>query len=306
MGFSRSDTSASRGATMAYTASTATKTFRDYEARELPRQYDPAQIGIRESRASAANPNPIPVIIGLDVSGSMGAVVEACRKGLGTLFEQIIDKKVVSDPHVLAMAIGDMDYDRAPVQATQFESEPVVIGKQIEGLFLEGGGGTNGHESYLGPLYFAAKRTDCDAFKVGRKGFLFTVGDEEPQLDLTGRMIERFFGEAQQKTLSAKDCLELVEKDWHYFHIIVDEGSHARTYPKKVDELWKALLGQSVIHLKDHRKLAEVVVATIARVYGRDVEEAAGNDAVVKDAIAGIDPRFGGIDIPASAPPPPA
>ena len=49
----------------------------------------------------------------------------------------------------MATAIGDFDCDRAPVQATEFESEPVTIGKQIEDLWLERGGGGNNFEGYL-------------------------------------------------------------------------------------------------------------------------------------------------------------
>jgi len=303
MGYTRSDSFSARASTATYARNTATKSYTDYTSRSLPQQFDPKKIKVRESRASAANPDPIPVIVGLDVSGSMGKVVEACRKGLGTLFEQIIDKKIVSDPHVLAMAIGDVECDRAPVQATQFESEPVVIGKQIEELYLEGGGGGNDHESYLGPLYFALNKTDCDAFKVGKKGFLFTVGDEQPQLNLDSGSIRRFFGDGDAKSYTAEELVKLVEKDWHYFHVIVDEGSYAASRPEAVDRAWKKLLGQNVLHLKDHRKLAELIVATTAVVYGRDKDDAAGGDVTIKEAIKDLDPRFKGIDIPPAAPP---
>src|SRR5437764_374731 len=101
---------------------------------------DPTQFRIRESRSSTINPKPTPVIVALDVTGSMGRVVEAMRKGLGLLFEQIIERRPVTDPHVLAMAVGDFECDGAPVQATQFEADPVTIGKQIEDLYLERGG----------------------------------------------------------------------------------------------------------------------------------------------------------------------
>jgi hypothetical protein len=307
MGHTRFDS----GTYIAYTASVDPKTKKvrstlaasDYTAKSLDGKYDPKIIKIRESAKSVLNPHPTPLIVGLDVSGSMGRVVEAMRKGLGTLFEEIIKRHPVSDPHVLAMAIGDMDYDSAPVQATQFESDPVVIGPQIEELYLERGGGNNCHESYLGPLYFVLMRTTCDAFKEdpARKGYLFTVGDEETQDILSKRQIEKFFGDQPKKDYTAQELIEAVSRNWHYFHVIVEEGSHASLYPRKVRDSWTNLLGQRVLPLADHTKLAEVIVSAIEVTEGRDKDAvtkswSGGTDLVVKKAITDLtaNPGSGG------------
>lgn len=259
------------------------------------KSFDPKTIKVRESVKSAVNPNPTPVIIGLDVTGSMGPVVDAMHKGLGTLFEEILKRDPVSDPHVLAMAIGDMDYDRAPVQATQFEADPVTIGTQVEELYLERNGGGNDHESYLGPLYFALMRTKCDAFGEGRKGYLFTVGDEEPQDVLTKEQINHWFGDQAKADLSAPELLESVRRNWHVFHIIVAEGSHmqdART-AERTRKKWRQLMGQRAIELSDHTKMAEVIISTIEVTEGRDKETVAHSwsgdtSMVVRDAIANL------------------
>jgi hypothetical protein len=219
------------------------------------------------------NPNPTPIIVGLDVSGSMGRVVEAMRRGLGPLFDQIIKREPVSDPQVLAMAIGDMDYDSAPVQATQFESDPVTIGKQIEELRLEGGGGGNSYESYLGPLYFALNRTKCDAFDQGRKGFIFTSGDEYPQQILYRNQVEQFFGDKISEDLPARELIYRVSKNWNYYHLVVMEGSHASRFPDETVRRWTELLGQNVIRLEDHTKMAEVITSVIELASGRDKDK---------------------------------
>lgn len=277
----------------AYSTATAHHTTASYTATSTKREFDPKLIKVRESVKSDLNPHPTPIVVGLDVSGSMGVVVEACRKGLGTLFEEIIKRGPVSDPHVLAMAIGDMECDRSPVQATQFEADPVTIGKQIEDLYLEGGGGGNNHESYLGPLYFALMRTSCDAFKEGRKGYIFTVGDEEPQLVLHKNEIDKFFGDQPRKDLTAEELVSTIERNWHYFHIIVEEGSYARSTGDRVTQAWRKLLGQHVINLSDHKKMAEVIISTIEVMEGRDKDAVAnswsnGTDLVVAKAISGL------------------
>lgn len=298
MGSSRYDPSAYAG----YATSTAHYTAASYKARAMksstdPRHsFDPKTIKVRESVKSDVNPKPTPIIVGLDVSGSMGRVVEACRKGLGTLFEEILKRNPVTDPHVLAMAIGDMDYDQAPVQATQFEADPVTIGKQVEDLYLESGGGGNSHESYMGPWYFALMRTKCDAFSETppRKGYLFTVGDEEPQLNLSKHQIEKFFGDQAKKDYTAEELLAAVERNWHVFHIVIEEGSHCVYRGADfVAREWSKVLGQRVIRLSDHTKMAETIIGTIEVTNGKSVDDTVkgwdGSTAlVVRNAVSGL------------------
>jgi hypothetical protein len=291
MGSTRFDAAAYAG----YASSTAhldhtTK----FKASSTKADFDPKMIKVRESVKSDLNPKPTPVVVGLDVTGSMGRVVDAMHVGLGTLFEEILKRDPVSDPHVLAMAIGDMDYDRSPVQATQFEADPVTIGKQVEELHLERGGGGNDHESYLGPLYFALMRTKCDAFSEGRKGYIFTVGDEGPQETLTKAQIERWFGDQPKQDYSAEELIAAVERNWHVFHIIVMEGSFQQ-YGSAAgfNKRWRELYGQRVIELTDHRKMAEVIISTIEVTEGRDKDAVAHSwsgdtSIVVRDAIKGL------------------
>jgi hypothetical protein len=276
-----------------YATATAAKTHRDYGRTSILPAFDPREFGVRESRKSELNPNPTPFIAALDVTGSMGRVVEAMRKGLGTLFEQLITRAVIPDPHVLAIAVGDFDCDRAPIQATQFESEPVTIGKQIEDLWLERGGGGNDSEGYLGPLYFAAMRTDCDAVRDGRKGFLFTVGDEEPQIVLRQSSVKRFFGDNIQKDLTAEELISLVSRGWEYFHLMVTEGSYMQARQDQVMRAWTDLIGQRALLLTDHTRMAEVIISAAEVAAGRDHDTVAkswsgSTSLVVRNAITGL------------------
>lgn len=301
MGNSRYDA----GVTRAYNTATASRSVSDYRQvydAKIDKKYDPKQIKVRESRKSVLNPNPTPIIAGLDGTGSMRKIVEDMRKGLGRFFEEIINRKPVSDPHVIAMIIGDMDmYDKSPVQATQFEADPVTIGKQIEDLFLEGGGGGNSFESYLGPLYFALNRTACDAFQDGRKGYLFTVGDELPQPRLKKNKVYQFFGDVIPEDIEAGEIVQQVSKDWHYFHLIAMDGDYASSRPTQTVSAWNTLLGQRAIRLTDHKKMPEVITSLIEVTAGRDKEEVVGSwstdtAAVIKEAVENV-PAFPSLDI---------
>jgi hypothetical protein len=261
--------------------------------------YDPRRIVMRESCDSADNPASTPVIIGVDVTGSMGALAEELIvKGLNTTFTELLDRRPISDPHVMAMAIGDAECDRAPLQVTQFEAD-IRIAQQLTELWLEGGGGGNRGESYSLAHAFAGLKTRHDALtKRGKKGFLFTVGDE-PNLDgVTREQLHRVLGVDAQADLTARDCVDLASRSYEVFHIIVD-GSYALRDLRGVRATWDPILPQRVIHLKDPDKLSQTIVSAIELLAGKDHDEVVGSwdgstALVVADAVRGLQTRPGG------------
>lgn len=262
-----------------YATDTSRKTTEAvFALRSIAPELDPLDFDLRESRDSDENPEATAIIVGLDVTGSMGMIADAlARQGLGTLVEEILARRPVPDPHILCMGIGDVLYDQAPLQVTQFEAD-IRIARQLEQLWLEKGGGGNAYESYNLPWYFAATHTRIDCFeKRGRKGYLFTVGDEEPPPDLSAKAIGRVIGDRLQRNFKSPELLTMVSRMYHVFHVIVEEGSHARHDPHGVRNRWTGLLGQRVISLADHTRLAEVVVSAIEINEGRDREAVASS-----------------------------
>ncbi|MDB5032989.1 MAG: hypothetical protein JWQ98_230 [Chlorobi bacterium] len=233
---------------------------------------DPRNITVRESVDSPANPESTPIIIGVDETGSMGTLAETIiRTGLGTIMEEIYDRRPVTDPHVLCMGIGDAYSDRAPLQVTQFEAS-IVLADQVKNIFLEGNGGGNGGESYNLAWWFAAYKTRCDAqMKRHRKGYLFTIGDEPPHHALSRDHIINVLGGAAESDISTKDLLAIVSQQWEVFHLIVNPGS----YPDAITT-WRDLLGERAMLISDHTKLAEVIVSTIQIIEGHSYDDAVG------------------------------
>lgn len=281
----------------AYAASTSRKTTDAvFTSRSLDNDLNPFGVVTRESRDSDLNPESTAIIVGLDVTGSMGMIADAlARKGLGTMVEEILARKPVTDPHMMCLGIGDVLYDQAPLQATQFEAD-IRIARQLERLWLEKGGGGNACESYNLPWYFAAMHTSIDCFeKRGKKGYLFTVGDEEPPCDLPAKAIARFIGDRVQRDFDSHELLTMVSRMYHVFHIIVEEGSHARHDPRGVRNTWTHLLGQRVIGLSDHTKLAEVIVSAIEVNEGHDQDRVVSSwpkktAMVVQHAVGSLGP----------------
>ena len=228
--------------------------------------FDPLTIGIRESRDSDAYPLSSPVILAFDVTGSMGMIPHYfVKEGLGSLMKEIFDRKPVTDPQILCMAVGDARTDRSPLQTTQFEVD-ITIATQLQDLYLEGGGGGNHGESYNLPWLFAALKTSTDSFeKRGKKGALFTIGDEPPVMELKKEHAKKYLGIDLESDLSTEAVLELVRRQYDVFHIIIDQGDGLSMYGEEaVVGEWNALLGEGyVLRLSDYTKLSEVVISAL-------------------------------------------
>lgn len=257
-----------------YSANAQTKTQQQiFTSSSMSDDLNPKKFSARESRDSELNPASTPIILATDVTGSMGYLAEQIVKtGLGTIMKEIYDRRPVTDPHIACAGIGDAFVDSAPFQMTQFEAEVAPLTTQLEKLYIEHGGGGNGGESYLGAWYAAAFKTSCDAIeKRGRKGYLFTMGDERCHDVLTGAQIKAFFGGTENpRDLSARQLLDACSKDWEVFHLIVGQYTYHNS-----EAAWKKLLGERAIVVSDESRLAEIIVSTIQVVEGASLHDVA-------------------------------
>jgi len=242
---------------------------------------DPAKIKFREAVASASNPNPTPIILAADQTGSMGILAEQIIKhDLGVIMKELYDRKPVSDPQICCMAIGDANSDTAPLQVTQFEASVAPLTEQVAQLWLEAQGGGNGGESYPLVWAFAVGKTKCDAIrKRKRKGYIFTIGDECPHPITRREHLQQFLGLPAEADARTEAMLALAQKDWHIFHLIVKPVSD-----QPVLDTWRGLLGERAILVPDHERLAAGIVAIIQTIEGTDaanVHKGWNDDALI-------------------------
>lgn len=279
------------GAYAAYTRTTTGKsTDKIYASRGLDPSLDPRGV-VRESRDSKDNPQSTPVIVALDVTGSMGMLADViARNGLGVLFNELLDQKPISDPHVMFQAVGDANCDQAPLQVSQFEADNRIV-EQLTKIWLEHGGGGNNFESYNLPWAFAARHTIHDSYeKRAKRGYLFTVGDEEAPNDLTRDQIEKVLGDTVQEAPSAAAMLREAQRTYDVFHIIIAEGNYAKSAASKVRESWSKMLGQRALWLSDHLKLAETIIGAIEMAEGVEMVKVGRLGDAVASAVKAIAP----------------
>lgn len=269
---------------------------RIYTSRSLDPKFDPRLITLRESCDSVDHPLSTPIIIGLDVTGSMDGILDTTAQKLGLLVEKIHELKPVTDPQIMFNAIGDSapgGDSTAPLQVTQFETD-IKIAEQLTTLWFEKGGGGNAFESYPLTWYFAATRTKIDSFeKRGKKGFIFTMGDDGYPDRLTKQEIFNVFGETVEKDITTEAILAMVNRQYEVFHL-----NFSRGYGRGNINSWKTLLGERAIDVPDHTKIPEIIVSILESVGGKSLEAIASNwdggtALVIKEALGGLTAKSG-------------
>lgn len=237
---------------------------------------------LRESIISEENPDPTPIILGLDVTGSMGEVAgQIARDELPKLMTAIHTTKVVTDPHVMFMGIDDVfAQGHGALQVSYFEPDLRIV-EQLRDMWLVGNGGGNGSESYDLAWYFAGRYTYLDNYeKTGKQGFLFTFGDEPaPYQTVSQEDLQTIFGNGSYENMTPEASLRSAQAKFQVFHVIVENGSGGRS----VRDSWTKMLGNNVIFLRDRTKLTDVVLATMAVANGKNIHEVIATSDCAED-----------------------
>lgn len=193
-----------------------------FKSKELDSSLNPKNV-VRECCDSKEHPNTVPVILALDVTGSMGQAAVEISKKLNNIMTKLYEQ--VEDIEFMVMGIGDLSYDRFPIQASQFESD-IRIAEQLEKVYFEFGGGGNSYESYTAAWYFGARHTKLDCWNRGKKGVIITIGDERlnPYLPVSGRRsgLGITTGDTLQADVETKDLYMETSEKFDIYHINVN------------------------------------------------------------------------------------
>lgn len=244
------------------------------QASEAKHEFIPANMkgGIRESRDSIDSPEATPILVFMDVTGSMTFIPEyMAKQGIGDVMASILQYQPVKNPHVLMGTFADAKGDWYPIQVAQFEADNRIAEQAVQ--FHLGGGGAGDSESYDYPWFFAAKQTQTDAWdKRGKKGYLFTFGDEPfPHRVNTKAELQRHFGQVADRDYTSEEMLDMAKERYVVFHIVIEEGSRGRS--GDTHRTWKEAMGPNVLFLDDYTKLAALITATISFSEGRDMAQ---------------------------------
>ena len=240
-----------------------------FKSRGLVKELNPYKV-VRQCADSEEHPNTIPVILALDVTGSMGdAAVEVAKK-LGTIMQDLYGK--ITDVEFMTMGIGDLSYDDSPIQASQFESD-IRIMEQLDKIYFEFGGGGNNYESYTSAWYFGLHNTDLDCYtKRGKKGIIITMGDERLNPYLHNFQLNSALGSTEQGSVETPKLYEEASKKFDIYHIDVN---HRVYRDEGIDSSW-AILGDNykkanMNNISDI--ITEVIISSASSVSNVSVDE---------------------------------
>ena len=241
-----------------------------FKSKKCDQRFDPKYIQKREARDSEDHPESLPIIIGLDVTASMGYLAEkVAKEALNETMMKLYSIGAVKDPALMFAAYGDGN-DESPLQVTQFESD-IRIAEQLLDLWLEDGG--QGYVVNNMLWYFAAKHTVLDNYeKRKKKGFIFTIGDSadcrgNDEKEALKYHYKRVFGE--DVDMDVDEMLSAAEEKFEVFHIFLDDNY------RKAPLLVKLLPGHTMsLRPDDVDSLPELIISTMQIVNGMKLEDA--------------------------------
>lgn len=251
-----------------------------FKNRQINPKMDPYYIGTRECFDSEDHPNTTPIVVGLDVTGSMGYLaVEIATRALNELIMKLYSTGAVEDPALMCAAYGDFS-DQSPLQVTQFESD-IRIAEQLLEIYFENGGYGQVVPTCLWD--FLSRHTNIDAInKRGKKGYVFTIGDAaEIRKDKVAETIQRVVKDTLDSNTTREDVLSEVEKKFNVFHLVVD--SRTTIFPALAGHIMRIDPGEIMA-------IPEIVISTIQLNNGMDLEKVIAqwdevNQPIVRSAI---------------------
>lgn len=221
---------------------------------------------MRECCDTEEHPNTIPVILALDVTGSMGSASLEVAKSLNVIMENLY--KNIKDIEFCIMGIGDMAYDRCPVQMSQFESD-IRIAENVDAIYHEHGGGGNSYESYSLAWYMGLHHTNLDCWKRDKKGIIITLGDENlnPYIPIVGyrSTIMGTLGDDVQGTIETKDLYEEASKKFDIYHIHVGHSRSSDMRERDAVATFSDVIGVDNVKVATLETLSDTIVDIIVR-----------------------------------------
>ena len=257
-----------------------------------PRWRNSFGLKIRESRDSVEHPESTPIVVVLDVTGTMSNVVGAIHSSLKNLYNLLLTKGYVKDPQIMFMAIGDSQItsgrmcDEVPLQVGQFESD-LRATLQLENMVIEGGGGGQKSESYQNAAYFLAEHTVHDAWeRRKKKGYVYFIGDEFSWPNVEPNEIERLTGDVIPAPIPTAQLFAKIKERYETFFILPDGASNGGD--RQVLGFWRKLLGENVLQLSEPNGAAELIAVSIGtREAAIDLDDGAQHLADL-----GVDPKI--------------
>lgn len=196
-----------------------------------------------------------PVVVALDVTGSMGDWSKIIYDKMPMFFGQIMLQGYLKDPAISFAAVGDANCDRAPLQVCDFARGTDLDG-WLKKLYLEGGGGGTMQESYelAAALYAKTSFTAKDAEPI-----FFFIGDEGFYKRVAAHVAERVLG--VDGSIDGDDAMKKLCEKFEVFLVHKVYGGN----DDAITAQWAEAIGRErILKLDDAKAVVDVMLGAIA------------------------------------------
>lgn len=228
-------------------------------ARTAPTAPPPTAAHTLESSA----PNVLIVI--MDATGSMKQWPGEIFKRLPLLHADAVRYLGGGDVEILFIVMGDAKTDARPIQVGRFGRGPELDGILAAFDLRSCHGGGNGGESHeLAAAYVHAKVDVSSARNV----HTFFITDEPPFSHVDANECRTHLGFDPHAELRSTDALfAALRRRMHVHAVLCETGTYD---PAPIEARWRKLLGEEgVLPQNDHRRVVDVMLATLAAVTGQ-------------------------------------
>eukprot|EP00455_Lapot_gusevi_P018726 TRINITY_DN2025_c0_g2_i2.p1 TRINITY_DN2025_c0_g2~~TRINITY_DN2025_c0_g2_i2.p1 ORF type:complete len:311 (+),score=120.49 TRINITY_DN2025_c0_g2_i2:82-1014(+) len=202
------------------------------------------------------------IVCAIDVTGSMGDWSKIIYDKLPMFYGQILMQGYLEDPSISFAAVGDCNFDRAPLQVTEF-AQGLDIDEQIEKMWLEGGGGAGDAESYEFAAYFYSTHVEFPNMAPGHKPFFFFTGDEKFYRSISRTAIKKYLGDDLPASVMATTAFDQLKEKYHVF-LLKKPYSDDRA-EQKISEMWETVLpAHHILRFSNPKACIDVMLGALA------------------------------------------
>ncbi len=207
----------------------------------------------------------LPVVIGVDVTGSMSKWPRIIFEKLCILYNEarfFLPEALRDSFEISFVAIGDAFADSYPLQVTDF-AKGVELDTNIAALYPEGGGGGGYTESYeLAAYYYASRCKMLEAVSHPRPMFIF-IGDEAFYGRVNRNHIDTLMGDPPATDLFTDEVFEELKKLFDVYILRIQYGNSDAE--PKIHKQWEKVLGKSrVILMHEPQRVVDTILGLIA------------------------------------------
>ena len=210
-----------------------------------------------------------PIVIAVDVTGSMGAWPATIFSKLPYLEHEA--KEYYGDDFAISFsAVGDSFHDKYPLQVREFV-QGAELENELKELVIESGGGGNMCESYdLAAMYYAS---NCEMPEAIRKPVFIFIGDEGLFEGLSANA-ESICHVKNDKRMTLKSLFEKLKKKFNVYCIrksyyTTADSDQMDRRESAIQEQWEELLGaRNVFALPEPERVVDVIFG----IFGHDTD----------------------------------